>query len=151
MSIDIFSALVLSNLNKSNCSFLFKSYFLSFSFLLFLALFFLIEMRTITTTIATNAPQIRRVHSHSTVFCRAAGHMRDSELSGALRPREGPGTAATARGSPGCSPLLVCCVWFCRVAACRILVSLREIEPGALAVKLPSPNHWTARELLYFL
>ena len=34
-------------------------------------------------------------------------------------------------------------------AACvafRILVSSPGIEPGATAVKAPSPNHWTARE-----
>ena len=32
----------------------------------------------------------------------------------------------------------------CR-AACGILVPQQGIEPGPLAVKAPSPNHWTAR------
>ena len=31
--------------------------------------------------------------------------------------------------------------------ACRILVPQPGIEPGATAVKAPSPNYWTAREL----
>ena len=34
-----------------------------------------------------------------------------------------------------------------RHAACRILVPQPGIEPRPLAVKVPSPNHWTAREV----
>ena len=30
--------------------------------------------------------------------------------------------------------------------ACRILVPQPGIKPGPLAVKVPSPNHWAARE-----
>ena len=33
-----------------------------------------------------------------------------------------------------------------RRMACGILVPQPGTEPGALAVKAPSPNHWTARE-----
>ena len=32
-------------------------------------------------------------------------------------------------------------------AGCRILVPWLGVEPGRLAMKAPSPNHWTAREL----
>ena len=35
--------------------------------------------------------------------------------------------------------------------ACGILVPQRGIEPGATAVKAPSPNHWTGREVPHFL
>ena len=35
--------------------------------------------------------------------------------------------------------------------ACGILVPRPGIEPGPSAVKAWSPNHWTARELPYFL
>ena len=34
-----------------------------------------------------------------------------------------------------------------RHAAYRILVPQPGIKPGPLAVRVPSPNHWTAREL----
>ena len=37
--------------------------------------------------------------------------------------------------------------WLCH-RACGILVPRPGIEPGATAVRAPSPNHWTARELL---
>ena len=30
--------------------------------------------------------------------------------------------------------------------ACRILVPQSETEPRSLAMKIPSPNHWTARK-----
>ena len=33
---------------------------------------------------------------------------------------------------------------------CEILVPRPEIEPRPSAVKAPSPNHWTAREVPYF-
>ena len=33
-------------------------------------------------------------------------------------------------------------------SACRILIPRPGTEPGATAVKAPSPNHWTARERL---
>ena len=36
--------------------------------------------------------------------------------------------------------------WLC-CSACEILVPWPEIEPSDLAGKVPSPNHWTAREL----
>ena len=41
--------------------------------------------------------------------------------------------------------------WPCRIA-CGILVPQPGIEPGAPAVRAPSPNHWTAREFpsIYF-
>ena len=35
-----------------------------------------------------------------------------------------------------------------RPTACGILVPQPGIEPGPMAVKAPSPNDWTARELL---
>ena len=35
--------------------------------------------------------------------------------------------------------------WPCRTA-CRILVPQPDIKPGALAVEVRSPNHWTARK-----
>ena len=34
------------------------------------------------------------------------------------------------------------------VAACKIFVPRPEIEPGAAAIKVLSPNHWTARDVL---
>ena len=34
-----------------------------------------------------------------------------------------------------------------RHTACRILVPLLRIEPRATAVEMPSPSHWTSREL----
>ena len=34
--------------------------------------------------------------------------------------------------------------------ACRILVPQPRISPGPSAVKAPSPNHWTTRELPEF-
>ena len=37
-----------------------------------------------------------------------------------------------------------------RHAACGILVSRPGIEPGPLAVKARSPNHWTARKFPIF-
>ena len=37
-------------------------------------------------------------------------------------------------------------LWPCRVA-CGILVPCPGIEPGSLAVKVQSPNHWTTREV----
>ena len=33
---------------------------------------------------------------------------------------------------------------------CGILVPRPGLEPGAPAVRVPSPNHWTAREFLFF-
>ena len=33
--------------------------------------------------------------------------------------------------------------------ACGILVPQQGTEPRPMAVKVPSPNHWTARELPY--
>ena len=39
------------------------------------------------------------------------------------------------------------CFWPLRVA-CVVLVPQPGIEPQPLAVKAPSPNHWTAREVL---
>ena len=39
--------------------------------------------------------------------------------------------------------------WPHRVAY-GLLVPRPGIEPGALAVRPPSPNHWTAREFLNF-
>ena len=41
----------------------------------------------------------------------------------------------------------VCLFVFAAPAACGILVPQPGIEPGPLAVKMPSPNHQTAREL----
>ena len=38
------------------------------------------------------------------------------------------------------------CFFWPHLAACGILVPQPEIEPRTLAVKVPSPNHWTARE-----
>ena len=38
-------------------------------------------------------------------------------------------------------------VWPCHTA-CGIVVSRPGIEPGAPAVRTPSPNHWTTREFL---
>ena len=32
-------------------------------------------------------------------------------------------------------------------AACRVLVTRSGIEPQAQAVKVPSPNYWTTREI----
>ena len=34
------------------------------------------------------------------------------------------------------------------LAACKIFVPRPEIEPGAAAIKVLSPNHWTARDVL---
>ena len=48
------------------------------------------------------------------------------------------------------SPLCVVCFCFCfcfGCAACGILVPWPGLEPRPTAVKTPSPNHWTAREL----
>ena len=33
------------------------------------------------------------------------------------------------------------------LTACGILVPRPGIEPGAMAVKAPNPNHWTTREV----
>ena len=48
--------------------------------------------------------------------------------------------------------IYLCCLfpfifWLCR-EACGILASQPGIEPGHSAAKAPSPNHWTARELI---
>ena len=40
--------------------------------------------------------------------------------------------------------------WPCHTA-CRILVPQLGIEPGPSAVKVQSPNHWTARKIPYGL
>ena len=34
--------------------------------------------------------------------------------------------------------------------ACGILVPQPGVEPGPMAVKVPSTNHWTAREFSYY-
>ena len=48
----------------------------------------------------------------------------------------------------GSKPLSVL-VWFYwpRPPVCRVFVPQPEIEPGPMAVKARSPNHWTTREL----
>ena len=42
-------------------------------------------------------------------------------------------------------------IYLSLLKACRMLVPLPGVEPGPLAVKVWSPNHWTTRELPVFL
>ena len=45
-----------------------------------------------------------------------------------------------------CFFVLFCFVFWLRRAACGTLVPWPGVEPGPMAVKAPSPNHWTTRE-----
>ena len=46
-----------------------------------------------------------------------------------------------------CYSFFVCLfVFWLRCTACGLLVPRPGIEPGPLAVRAQSPNHWTARE-----
>ena len=42
-------------------------------------------------------------------------------------------------------------IYLLLLMACRMLVPLPGVEPGPLAVKVWSPNHWTTREFPVFL
>ena len=42
-------------------------------------------------------------------------------------------------------------IYISLLKACRMLVPLTGVEPGPLAVKVWSPNHWTTREFPVFL
>ena len=57
-------------------------------------------------------------------------------------------TAYFKQRFPRCFISLVGWVFLLCLMACRILVPTPGIKPGAPTVKVPSPNHWTAKEFL---